>query len=491
MEEELEKKENELKMSSTARVKLLQEKLDGLQKKENIRKAREDRVTMEPDLTEDSVVVCIKHISLGRIQRLFACTDRAQAVYDWIGSLCHEPLYFELCTQFSQDVINPDSEVKHLHKNLLIMIETTVPVNIGQDESVTFAGHHIDLDEVFEKIEHRRLQVRDSLSGIIKSICVSRDSVFEDLMGFYKQNDDILNHNIMVYFQDEQAAGDGVAREAYSIFIDSLLLRSCEGTVQFIPIMQPEFGESEFKTVGTVLYHFFINYGLFPIQLSRASMEHVLIGRTTNSCLLESFFAFISKSAGSTLCDALYHGKFVRDDIIDILTTFGIVTLPTKENISELVCKVAKNELITKPYPVLLAMRSGFDNFFEDVNSSSITALYDMASPTNLKVMKYIYYPQPVDKLEDKTFNYLRRYVQDANRSILQNFLQFVTGSSFILPGIQICVATKIMTVEEARPYAQTCVKLLTLPKNMPTYYAFQQKMDYFFTHSEHWVLED
>ena len=47
-EEELEKKENELKMSSTARVKLLQEKLDYLQKKENICKAREDSVTMEP-----------------------------------------------------------------------------------------------------------------------------------------------------------------------------------------------------------------------------------------------------------------------------------------------------------------------------------------------------------------------------------------------------------------------------------------------------------
>ena len=79
-------------------------------------------------------------------------------------------------------------------------------------------------------------------------------------MQLYSDNPIMMNYDFVVNFQDEFADGDGVAREAYSIFMDQLLLKAFEGKTEFTPIIQPEFGDDEFKVVGKIFRHFFINF---------------------------------------------------------------------------------------------------------------------------------------------------------------------------------------------------------------------------------------
>ena len=63
-----------------------------------------------------------------------------------------------------------------------------------------------------------------------------------------------------------------VAREVYSLFIEQLIF-TCDGRMHFVPIMQPEFGEGKSKIVGKILFHFYINYSLFPAHLCRSTIQ--------------------------------------------------------------------------------------------------------------------------------------------------------------------------------------------------------------------------
>ena len=73
----------------------------------------------------------------------------------------------------------------------------------------------------------------------------------------------MVDYDFLVNFQDEFPDGDGVAREAYSIFMVQLLLKSLEGKAEFTPIIHPEFGNDEFKIVGKIFRHFLSNLASF------------------------------------------------------------------------------------------------------------------------------------------------------------------------------------------------------------------------------------
>ena len=104
---------------------------------------------------------------------------------------------------------------------------------------------------------------------------------------------------ITVRFIDEAATGDGVAQEAFSIFMDQLLFKCFEGTSEFIPIIQPEFGIDEFEIVEKIFYQFFLNFGVFPLQIARVSVEHLFFGVYENSSLIASFHKYCSKLQAS------------------------------------------------------------------------------------------------------------------------------------------------------------------------------------------------
>ena len=93
--------------------------------------------------------------------------------------------------------------------------------------------------------------------------------------------------------------------------------------------------------------------------------------------------------------------------------------------------------------------------------------------------------------MEEKAFSFLRRYIRETNGEVLQTFLQYVTGCTFILPGLKIGISAVIMNELEIRSVSKTCIKTLTISKNMPTYYAFKKNMDFYLIHSELWAMQD
>ena len=134
---------------------------------------------------------------------------------------------------------------------------------------------------------------------------MKRQDVFSKLIYLCGKDRNLLSYQIEVLLEDESGVGDGVAREVYSIFIERLLQVAYGGREEFSPIILAEFGEEEYDIVGKILYHFFVNFGLFPVQSCEVFLQNAFIGQYSENALIGSFLRFISRSDSLVLYDVL------------------------------------------------------------------------------------------------------------------------------------------------------------------------------------------
>ena len=371
------------------------------------------------------------------------------------------------------------------------MQERDDPISQEENDSVVgFKEQTPDLERLYEEIDASRENIFYSLNPTKKVLHLNRQDVFDELMKIYVKDRSILSHQLEVSLVDETAKSDGVGREVYSIFLEQLLQVAFDGREEYAPIVLPEFGEEEYEVVGKILYHFFINFALFPVQFCEVSLHSVLIGEYSEQILIESFLRFISRKDSSILTDALMKNKFDHGLVIEALSKFAIRANPTKNNIRNLVVRAAKSELITKPCAAFNTFKE-LRNFFKVFTGNHLKSIYDLSKPTTLKVLNYINFPVAIDSYEEKAFEHLRRYIDECDNQTLEAFLRFCSGSSIIIPGINIHVTSKNMGEMESRPISKTCVKMLTIPRNIPSFHAFKSKFDFYLNHAELWCLED
>ena len=102
-------------------------------------------------------------------------------------------------------------------------------------------------EKVYDEIELKRESICDLLNILSNFVSVSRENVLNDLLRMFEKKRDIMKACISLKFVNEAATGDGVSREAYSIFMSQLLCKCLELTSEFIPQVQPEFGVDKFQ----------------------------------------------------------------------------------------------------------------------------------------------------------------------------------------------------------------------------------------------------
>ena len=106
------------------------DKLKDKKKKEHNERNREHSLRIEnmklllkeePTLHDDCVLVVVKHISLGRIQRFFLSENCFAQVYAWIHTMCKEPEYFSLCIERPGNLVFPHENVKKAEHTIVMM----------------------------------------------------------------------------------------------------------------------------------------------------------------------------------------------------------------------------------------------------------------------------------------------------------------------------------------------------------------------------------
>ena len=79
---------------------------------------------------------------------------------------------------------------------------------------------------------------------------------------------------------------------------------------------------------------------------------------------------------------------FPTEDVIEILSDYGVTTVPSASNIEKILLQVSQTELISKPFLYITKLREGMGPFWDNVTDKEIHALYSVCAPTPLNVFK-------------------------------------------------------------------------------------------------------
>ena len=132
---------------------LLEKELNDVERQTFLRDIRESRLPQEPDITEDHVLVSVRHITQGVITRSFYPGSSIMQLYDWVGSLQLVPEYFKLVSPISGKVWLPEHTVDEASKCILNMIECNEPLSLLAEDSAVNTAGFLMLDETLREEE--------------------------------------------------------------------------------------------------------------------------------------------------------------------------------------------------------------------------------------------------------------------------------------------------------------------------------------------------
>ena len=307
-------------------------------------------------------------------------------------------------------------------------------------------------------------------------VTVKRESVTEDILNLYKTNSDIASSFVTFKFNNEEGMDmDGVKREVYSLFWEGAMMRFFDGSNTVVPKMGPEIQDNDLDALGRIINHGFVLTGIFPIMINKGFMTGALLGRDSLSDddIVDCFFEFVSDYDSLQL-------KRVMDEVnptdvfseqshhylMEFLSEFEVQTNPRPSNIRDIITRVAKTELLSKPSLALDIIGKGLqdhNNLWEDCGKDDVFHLYDkLAISPGIIASLLTVDEYNLTKEKQKVFTYLKKYVRSLNNKDICLFTRFTTGSSMnLVKEIKV-----VFHGTEGIPYitAHTCSAIIDLP---------------------------
>ena len=322
------------------------------------------------------------------------------------------------------------------------------------------------------------------------SILVNKENIVQNLLSIYK-DPSILEKNVSAFVEGTDATGDGVLREIYSLFWDTFLSQSEGDSEHSIPIV-PSLDQEDYVSIGRIITHQFVLCGIFPIKVSRASMQHAILGNASDECKIDSFLRILPQRERNLLTKALAgDGAFPTEEIIDLLDDYiNIRQLPTVDNVKSLLLHISTSEFVTKPFLCLASIRVGMGHLWDNVTKEEVEALYEMSRPTAARIISTLVL-NPENTKEAQINRWLEHYLKGATSEILGKFLRFCTATDILLPGNGIAVDTEVMPPTAVRPKSYTCFRRLILPRNYQSYSEMRNNLEFYLRDSSIWDLND
>lgn len=449
--------------------------VDNQNRKEELRESREHLVPDEPDLFSPHIVVLVRHQQYGIVKRIFPEEVNMSSVYHWIGSLSPNPENFSLCE--SPDVaILPNRPVAQV-KSVLCM-QTYEEV----EKNGTFL-----LDNQIISIEDRRkVQLKD-LPSAEGFNYVSRSNILEDFLYLYKHHQYITCFQPSILFKEELAVGDGVSKDAISSFYQCFFIKYFDGVDAKVPSMS--IGEDMCIIFGRIISHAFISFGIFPVQIAKASLIHYLTGNVSDEDLFESFHLFLDPKEGDLVKRAIHEETMSGAAISDILADYRVNAVVNKENAYKLIVSAAKNLFLRSPCFAFQQICKGMGDFWYKVTPTEINQIYSTTVATPERVIDKCDIDER-DKQEAKCATWFCRYVRCCSSEMLGLLLRFCTGSAHLMPSTNIKVTWNSDTGENIRPTAKTCFQIITFSKNHQSFQQFKINTDLYIK-SDLWEMND
>ena len=295
-------------------------------------------------------------------------------------------------------------------------------------------------------MEHGRAQALDLLESV-PNITLERNNITQTLLNVYKSRD-LSNKFVNFVLKDELAQDmDGVKREIYSIFWEEITCLYFEGGNSFVPRVGPDITDDLCKSLGRVLIHCFLLTRIIPIQLSKAFLIAVIAGEEwlNDQDFLDAFLEYALDYEAAVLQKALQEAKTGKLEVatqretLEILSLYGVRTLPTHENLKSLLISTARCELVQKVNRAIGKFREGVlemgSQIIANASKDDVLQLYANLHPTSVKMLSLV--KPDVDgeltKLEEEVYQHFRRYICAADSGTLKRLLRFITGSHYLV----------------------------------------------------------
>ncbi|XP_078383446.1 uncharacterized protein LOC144665985 [Oculina patagonica] len=282
-----------------------------------------------------------------------------------------------------------------------------------------------------------------------------------------------------VHFDDDEGVGDGVTREAFTLFWDAVVGRSflSQGGDLAIPTLSPTYNTHFWETMGRILAYTVAVLGQFPLTRICQVVCRGLFGfgcDADEEVMVEDFLSTLDQRSRGLL-SPLFHlqgerlNEFLsnsRQDVVELLREFNVPSLPPVHELRSLIVSVARYSLVECPRAPILAMHAGFQSVtgsaFQSVSEGMISAWYQQQRVPIFEELSERLQMESDEEGADRVFAVLMAFLSDhrEEEGLLRNFLRYTTGSPNARGGrirVYISAENTIVTL-------RTCFTAVSLP---------------------------
>ena len=222
-----------------------------------------------------------------------------------------------------------------------------------------------------------------------------------------------------------------------------------------------------------------------PVRLNKVFLKSCLAGvvvSVTDEDMVESFCKFLSKEDSRTIQSAINESTSVsNEDLLDILSSCGAKRVSTGgDDLKDLVLELGHQELIQRPSFI----REVWEQQIKSCNLTDmeIDSILKTRDPCNRDVIHLLTtdnrQSNESTSTESETFQWLVKFVRNAEPKLLRKFLRICTGSD-IISVRQITVTFNATWTEfERRFVGRTCGAVLEIPSTYQSYMEFKSALE-------------
>ena len=299
-------------------------------------------------------------------------------LYDWAGSFTPVAEHCEILDDRGS-VVSPESNIA---AGVYHMRSTNEPLNMSNTGTVAFLGFGLSRnipqqdfqDSITPQDDLTKTKIfqlrQEEIEKFIKEtsvFIVSRDDVYSDLISYY--NCFSFTRELQISFTNESAVGDGVTRDALSIFLHNALLKF-DGCNERVP--SPLLDDKELETIRQIITHAYVLFELFPIELSKTALKYFLFEDVDECELFNSFLNCLPEREEEIIRSFLRSSNNDVQAIVGILSEYRVYSIPTPENVTSLCVKAARMSLIKIPAYAMKCLLRGMGEFWSGTNKTKL-----------------------------------------------------------------------------------------------------------------------
>lgn len=279
----------------------------------------------------------------------------------------------------------------------------------------------------------------------------------------------------------------GVFRDALSEFWNSFYEGCTNGTNFKVPLIREDYNKAKWEAVAKIIYVGWKQEKYFPIKLSPIFMQNCILNQIPpNEKLIENFLNIVSESEREVIKSGIENfDETDFDELLETLNNFDGRRTPNKENFKDIIYDIAHKEIIQKPKYIIDCWEPFLANVMD---ITTLNSLYEKCEPKPKNIMNILEVADNLNSEESTVFNFLKKFIRESEKSVLEKFLRFCTGADLITDR-KISLQFKNCTGMQRTPVAHTCSGILELDLTYENFPEFRSELNSVLN-SNIWVMD-